>query len=151
MVRKTILAAVLALSAPAAYAAGIGVVDFQSLQKSPVAQKAMAKLNEAQGKYQRELQVRSAKLEEAQKKNLPQAEIARLRQQFEKELQDLRAQGEKEAQAASSSLQGDLEKAVKSVAAEKKLDMVFRKEAMLYGGNDITADVEKELAKQAAK
>lgn len=151
MVRKTILAAVLALSAPAAYAAGIGVVDFQTLQKSPVAQKAMAKLNEAQGKYQKELQVRSAKLEEAQKKNLPQSEITRLRQQFEKELQELRSQGEKEAAAATSSLQGDLEKAVKAVAGEKKLDMVFRKEAMLYGGTDITPDVEKELAKEAHK
>jgi outer membrane protein len=151
MVRKTILAAVLALSAPAAYASGTGVVDFTSLQKSPVAQKAMAKLNEAQGKYQKELQTRSAKLEEAQKKNLPQAEIARLRQQFEKELQDLRTKGEQEAQAATNSLQGELEKAVKTVAAEKKLDMVFRKEALLYGGTDITADVEKELAAQAKK
>jgi outer membrane protein len=150
MVRKTILAAVLTLLAPAAFAA-TGVVDFQALQKSPAAQKAMAKLNDAQGKYQKELQVRSAKLEEAQKKNLPQAEIARLRQQFEKELQELRSKGEQEAMAATNSLQSELEKAVKSVAAEKKLDLVFRKEAVLFGGTDITAEVEKELAQQAKK
>ena len=147
---KQALLAVLALGvlAPAAYAAPtIGVVDFQALQKSPVAQKAMAKLTAAQGSYQKELQARSQKLDDAQKKKASPDDLAKMRQQFEKELQTLRAKGEQDAQSATETLQKDLEKAVKTVADQKKLEMVFRKEAMLYGGADITSDVEKQLNK----
>jgi outer membrane protein len=150
MVRKTILAAVLTLLAPAAFAA-TGVVDFQEILKSPVAQKAMARVTELQGNVQKEFQTRTAKLEEARKKNLPQAEIVRLQQQFEKELQEIRAKGEKDYVAAQSAFQSEIEKATKSVADRRKLEMVFRKEALIYGGVDITDDVEKELAQQAKK
>jgi outer membrane protein len=151
MVRQTILAVILALSAPAAYAAGIGVVDLQELEKSPIAQKAMAKMNEVRSKYQREMQTRSAKMEEAQKKNLPQAELVRLNQQFQKELQEMQVKGEQELNTARTALYSDIEKAAKTVAAEKKLDTVFNKQALLFGGTDITTEVEKELTKQANK
>jgi outer membrane protein len=149
MFKRAILAAVaLGALAPAAYAApAIGVVDFQALQKAPVAQKAMAKLTAAQGSYQKELQIRSAKLDDAQKHKATADALSKMRQQYEKELQTLRAKGEADAQSATETLQRDLEKAVKSVADSKKLDMVFRKEAMLYGGIDITIDVEKQLTK----
>ncbi|MBC7541223.1 MAG: OmpH family outer membrane protein [Candidatus Sericytochromatia bacterium] len=149
MLRQALLAvATLSVLAPAASAApAIGVVDFQALQKAPVAQKAMAKLNAAQGSYQKELQIRSQKLDEAQKRKASADELSKLRQQFEKELQTLRTKGEQDAQSATETLQRDLERAVKTVADQKKLEMVFRKEAMLYGGADITLDVEKQLNK----
>lgn len=146
---KRILAstvAVLAL-APAAWAANIGVVDFQALQDSAAAKKAQTKLQQAEANYQREMQSRAQKLDEAQRRNAKPEELTKMRQQYEKELQALRNKGEQDVKAATQAFQADLEKAVQAVAKAKHLDMVVRKDAMLFGGTDVTSDVEKQLAK----
>lgn len=148
MLKRALLSAMVAtLIAPAALAASVGVVDFAALQKSPVTQKAMARVNDAQGAYQKELQVRSQKLEEAAKAHKSEAEIAKMRQQYEKELAALRSKGEQDALAAQDAVMKQVDQAVKAVAQDKKLDLVFDKRALIFGGTDITADVEKQLNK----
>lgn len=151
MVKRALMTLVaLLVLAPAAQAAGnaIGVVDFQALQKTPFAQKAEARLQAAQGAYQRELQARSARLDEAQRRKVSADELAKMRQQFEKELAALRTKGEREVVDASEALKRDVDKAVKVVAEQRKLEFVVDKRAVLFGGTDITSEVEKQLVAQ---
>ena len=139
-------ALVVGMAAPA-LALTVGVVDLQTLQKTAYVQKAEARIAQTQGTYQQELQKRSQQLEDARKRNASSQELQRMQQQFEKELQTLRSKGEQDMVAAQETLRIEVERAVKAVAAQRKVDLVLRKDAVLFGDAtvDITTDVGKKL------
>lgn len=124
-----------------------GVVDFQVLNATPQAQEAMNKVNAIQEKLQQELAKRSQQLEDARKRNASETELQSMQQRFEQELQQLRAKGEESAKAAYAAYEDKVKQAIKSVASQRKVDLVFNKQALVQGGEDITEDVKKALAK----
>ena len=57
----------------------------------------------------------------------------------------MKAQVDRLNRELTGRLKKELDAAVQRVAAKKKLDVVFDKQAILHGGTDITGDVLQEL------
>lgn len=135
------------LIAPQALAYSIGFVDMTKIQQeSRTFKQAQSEFTTEQAKYQKALEERQKKLEEA-RKTQKEEEVAKLQEQYGKELGAMRDQLQRLESSLYQKIDAQLNTSVKSVAAKKKLDIVLTKQAVYYGGIDITADVIKNLNK----
>lgn len=109
----------------------IGVIDMDKvIQESPKAQE-----------YQNQLDKKGAEIQEKYKiddENLSDEEKQKMQEDALKEFVDAKKQLE-------DNLNKDIDKAVKEIADEKKLDVVFYKQSVRYGGEDITEEVINKL------
>ena len=158
--KKFILTSVLGLSflltSTSAFAASVGIVDtkkiFESSKLFEELNKAKSEMGGLEESIKKETFNKSKLLDDARAKNAKEDELKKMQEKFQKELEDLR----KKAQEASEKKQKDLEEmsnklktqvedAIKDVAKDKKLEVVVDKQAVLFGGMDITDDVIKKI------
>lgn len=122
----------MAVPTMAANNSNIGVVDTSKIadQNTPAVAAAMKESQELQMELQKEFETQSANMDDQQKVQL-------------------QAQLQQKAQAKSLEIQEKLQKslndAAQSVAEAKGLSVVLNKEAVIYGGVDITEQVKKKL------
>ncbi len=128
-----------------------GVVDGEKLfDEYPAAQEATKKISDAQDEL-REAIAESEKIYgefEKQKKS----EAEKLTKQ--KELQtkiDVKARDTKKMiEGVSAKIEQDILQSIKTIAAEKGLEVVLDKRAVLYGGADLTQPVLEVLKKKGS-
>lgn len=124
-------------TASAAPTSNIGVVDQQQVIASNPALSAdyQQKMQQTASDMQKDFDEKSKDMSDADKEKL----FADMQQQFNEK----RTAIEKE-------MQDKVNEAVKSVASKKGLSLVVEKNAVIYGGNDITKDVTDTLTKSAS-
>lgn len=134
----------------------VGIVDtkkiFESSKLFEALNKAKGDLSNLEEDIKKETLYKSKLLEEARAKNVKDAELQKMQEKFQKELEDKRKKAQdtsdskqKELETMSVKLKSDVETAIKDVASEKKLEVVVDKQAVLFGGTDITEDVIKKI------
>lgn len=125
-------------TANAAPSSNIGVVDQQQIVAANPALSAdyQQKMQETAAQMQKDFDEKSKGMSDADKEKL----FADMQQQFNEK----RASIEKE-------MQDKMNAAVKDVAAKKGMSLVVDKNAVIYGGNDITKEVSDAMSKDAAK
>jgi Skp family chaperone for outer membrane proteins len=156
MIKKSILAAAVATimlvpgfsTVASAADVSIGLVDTNVIiAKSALysaLRKAQADLDGMSKNFQKDYMDRMAKLQKAKTKE----EFEKLQKQYEGELRQKQSQAmaslqskQKSLEALKDSLRKKVEVAIKDIAKQKKLTFVVDKQAMYYGGTDITNDV----------
>lgn len=144
------------LGTSSAFAAGVAIVDTKKILESsqlPVALNAAQKEVENFKNESQKLRLSKSKdLETAREKKATEADMKKMAEQFQKELETREQQGlaledkkRKELEDLSTKLRAKVDEAIKSVAQDKKLDVVVDKQAVLFGGTDITEDVIKKI------
>ena len=134
------------LTATPALAQTIGYVDTAKVLLSyQGARSAQGQMQKELLAYQQEFAERQKKIAEAQKAGKPQAEIQKMTEQFEKELQPLKAKAMSLEAKLSTDVKGKIERVIHAIAARRKVDIVLDKAAVLHGGVDLTDDVIKGL------
>ena len=130
----------------------VGLIDRDKVVASyPKAQMAAEELKGLEDKLQKVIEGANKQYEDAKKANKPQAELDSL----QKRLQGTIDEEGKRFQTRVSSLEGDLEgavdSAIKAEAAVHHVDVVLLKQAVLFGGVDLTEGVVKRLAVAGGK
>ena len=140
---KTLLAAVclLSLTMPA-FCQTIGAVDYKEvLMNYTKAQKAYSELDDKASELQRYLLDKEKEYKQlttpVQKKTFEETTA--------KAYADKRAAIEKLQLRKEEEIDADIDKAIKAVALENKIDTVVDKSVLYFGGVDITSQVVKKL------
>lgn len=129
-----------------AAAPSVGVVNLQQLLDTyPAYKQAQGQLQQAEQNYQKELSVRLKKLEEAQKAGATKEKLMQMQKQYEKEVEPIRQRGQQLYQQLYAKLKAKIERAIADVAKSKHVEVVYDKQAVLFGGTDLTQDVAKKL------
>ena len=158
--KKFILTSVLGLSflltSTSAFAASVGIVDtkkiFESSKLFEELNKAKSEMGNLEESIKKETFNKSKLLDDARAKNAKEDELKKMQDKFQKELEDLRRKAQeasekkqKDLEEMSTKLKTQVEDAIKDVAKDKKLEVVVDKQAVLFGGMDITEDVIKKI------
>lgn len=124
--------------ANAAPTSTIGLVDQANLvqQSSGLGMEYQQRMQQAAAELQKEFDNQSANMDEAQK------------QQYFEEMQ---SKFEAKHKAIHDEIQGKIDAAVKEVAQKKGLTLVVDKSVVLYGGVDISGEVQTALNNSLAK
>ena len=137
----------------------IGIVDMQRVMVESTFYKEFKTAEDDMKKLEKQLQDdmmnKDKQLEDARKKGVSQTELMKLREKFEKEIYEQRTKAQNLVKTKQSQLEDgreklkkEVDKAIKDIAGEKKIDVIFDKQAVLFGGMDITDDVSKKLLKK---
>ena len=119
--------------ASAASSSNVGVIDYREvMSKHPDVNSLNTQMQQAVADAQKEFQEKSANMSDQEKSDYYQQTQQRL-QQKQQELFD--------------PIQKSVEASVKSVAEAKGLTVVLDKSSVVYGGQDITQDVENKISK----
>ena len=119
--------------ASAAASSNVGVIDYREvMSKHPDVNSLNTQMQQAVADAQKEFQEKSANMSDQEKSDYYQQTQQRL-QQKQQELFD--------------PIQKSVEASVKSVAEAKGLTVVLDKSSVVYGGQDITQDVENKISK----
>ena len=116
-----------------AASSNVGVIDYrQAMSQHPDLQAANTEMQQAVQDAQKDFEAKSANMSEQEKSDYYQQTQQRLQQKQ----QDL-----------IEPIQKKIEDADKGVAEAKGLSVVLDKSSVVYGGQDITQDVVKKIAK----
>ncbi|SDG13526.1 periplasmic chaperone for outer membrane proteins Skp [Selenomonas sp. WCT3] len=116
-----------------AASSNVGVVDYnQVMSQNPKAQDAEKEFNTAYEEAQKEFASKTANMNDQEKQDYAMQTQQRLMQK---------------RQELTEPLQKSVEESVKKVAEQKGLSVVLEKGAVVYGGQDITQDVIKQISK----
>lgn len=149
----------LLLMGTAAFAAPIiAVVDTQKIIMQSGYYDAIKNADEEIKKLEKQLQddmmSMDKQLEEARKKGESQAELTKMREKFEQDIYEKRLKAQEllktkqsELEKTRDKLRKDVEAAIKEIASQKKIEMVIDKQAVFFGGMDITDEVAKKIKK----
>ena len=118
--------------ASAAASSTVGVVDYQQFGSIKDITDIQAQMEQAAKDAQKEFEEKSANMNDQQKQEYYQQTMQRLQQQQNDMMEPVRQK---------------IEAAVKEVADAKGITVVLNKEAVVYGGTDLTQDVIKKLNK----
>jgi outer membrane protein len=134
----------------------VGFVDTQKIfQSSKLAEALTSAQNDVkvrENDFSKETLDKSKLLEEARTKKVSDAELKKMQDKFQNELEtkresleQLKVNKQKELEEMSKKLKIQVEEAIKVVAKDKQVDVVVDKQAVLFGGIDITEDVIKKM------
>ena len=118
--------------ASAASSSNVGVIDYRQFSQLPDVASIETQMQQASTDAQKEFNEKSANMSDQEKSDYYQQTQQRL-QQKQQELFD--------------PIQKSVEASVKSVAEAKGLTVVLDKSSVVYGGQDITQDVENKISK----
>ncbi len=119
--------------ASASGSSSVGVVDYrQVMGQHPDLQNANVQMQQAITEAQKEFEEKSAGMSDQEKSDYYEQTQKRLQQKQQELIEPV---------------QKSVEEAVKSVADTRGLSVVLEKSTVVYGGQDITQDVVKKLAK----
>lgn len=143
------------------HSANIGVVDRDKIVGSyPRAQEAAGELKRSEDKIHKLIEDSNKQYEEAKAAKKPPAELEGLQKRLQTQIDDEVKRVQARAQALENDLESAIDSAIKAEAANRKVDVVFLKQAVLAGGTDLTDGIIKRLnavastggsAKSAAK
>jgi outer membrane protein len=124
----------------------VGIIDRDKVVASyPKAQAAAEELKRLEEKLNKVIEEANRQYEEAKKANKPEAELKTMQARLQSNI-DREGKG---FQEKISGLEAELETAVdgaiKAEAAQHHVDVVFLKQAVLFGGVDLTEGVLKRL------
>ncbi len=128
----------MATPARASESSNIGVVDMSKLynETSPDVVAAQKAMEEFAAQQKQEFEGKAASMDDQQK--------AQYMEEVQKKMEDKKMELQK-------GMRTKVEEAAKSVSESKGLTVVLNKDAVLYGGVDITDQVTKKLSGEAAK
>ena len=111
----------------------VGVVDYRQVgSQHPQLAAANAEMQKASQEAQSDFETKAANMNDQEKSDYYQQTMQRLQQKNEELMEPI---------------EKSIQDAVKSVADKKGLAVVLEKGAVVYGGQDITQDVIKQLSK----
>ena len=127
----------------------IGVVDSEKLfDQYPGAQEATKKITDAQETLRKELADSEKIYAEFEKQKKSEAEKLTKQKELQAKIDAKAQETKKMIETLSSKIEDDILQSIKKVAAEKWIEIVFDKRAVLYGGSDITDTVSDYLKKK---
>ncbi len=128
----------------------IGFVDGDKIfDEYPAAQDASKKISDAQELLKKEI-VESEKIfTEFEKQKKSEAEKATKQKELQNKIDNKANETKKLIETLSGKIEDDIMQTVKKIAAEKGIETVLDKRAVLIGGVDITDAVSIELKKKA--
>jgi len=137
----------------------VGVVDTRKVfENSSLAieySKVQKEIQDLQEAYKKKTLDNTKKLEEAKNKKVSEKDLAKMQEQFSKDLENDRKNADEiyekkkiEFEKLTENFKIDLEKAIQDIAKEKQLYVVVEKQTVLFGGTDITEEVIKKLNKK---
>jgi outer membrane protein len=128
----------------------LGFVDGDKLfDEYPAAQDASKKISDAQEALKKEITESERIFTEFEKQKKSEAEKATKQKELQAKI-DLKANDTKKLiETLSVKIEDDIMQTIKKVAAEKGLDVILDKRAVLLGGQDITDIVSVELRKKS--
>jgi Skp family chaperone for outer membrane proteins len=130
----------------------VGVVDRDKVITSyNKAQTAAEELKKSEEKVQRLIEDSNKQYEEAKTAKKPPAELEGLQKRLQAGIDDEVKKVQGRAQALESQLENDIDTAIKAEAANRKVDVVILKQAVLMGGTDLTDGVVKRLIASTAQ
>ena len=153
MYRITLVLLMLAFSFWPAYAQSsvkVGVVDGEKLfDEYPGAQEASKKIADAQDELKKEIAETEKIYTEFEKQKKSEAEKLTKQKELQSKIDAKAQETKKMIESLSSKIEDDILQTIKKIAAERTLDIVFDKRAVLVGGVDITQSVTDLLKKKA--
>lgn len=128
----------------------IGVIDRDKVVSGyNKAQAAFDDLKKGEEKVQKLVENANKQYEESKKANKPPAELEGLQKRLQTEIDNEVKKLQNNIGSIENSLEGEIDTAIKAEAASHKVDVVLMKQAVLFGGVDITEGVLKRLAANA--
>ncbi len=127
----------------------IGYIDMQKLNQGyPAAKQVEQEFQKKYQEYQKDVDTRQKKIEDEKKANKKPEEIDKMVKAMEDELKPKQDELIALRTQLGTKLQTDILGAVKVVAKEYGIDVVLLKEAVLYGGFDLTEFAIEKLTKK---
>jgi outer membrane protein len=124
-----------------------GVVDKDKVVTSyPKAQQAAEDLKKSEEKVHKLIEDSNKQYEDAKAAHKPPAELEGLQRRLQNQIDGEVKSIQSKAQSLETQLENDIDSAIKAEAGTKKLDAVFDKRNVLFGGTDLTDGVVKRLA-----
>lgn len=131
----------------------VGFIDRDKVVASfPKAQAAAEELKGLESKLQKVIEDANKQYDDAKKAKKPQAELDTLQKSLQAKIDEEGKRFQGRVTAMESELEGAVDTAIKAEAANHKVDVVLLKQAVLFGGVDLTDGVVTRLkAAQAAR
>lgn len=125
----------------------IGVIDRDKVVSGyNKAQQAFEDLKKGEEKVQKLVENANKQYEEAKKASKSPAELEGLQRKLQTEIDSEVKKLQTNIQSIETQLENEIDGAIKAEAANHKVDVVLMKQAVLFGGVDITEGVLKRLA-----
>jgi outer membrane protein len=122
------------------------VVDSNKvLNAYPKAQKILKDIAKAEADLNATIQAKNQQLKDAQDQKKTDTELQMLAEQIRLEVEPAARKLEEDSSKKSAEIEADIKKAIDSVMKSSKYDVVLMKQAVLYGGTDISDEVLKQL------
>lgn len=127
----------------------VGVVDSNKiLQTYPKAQRLMQDIAKAEADLNKKILEKKQALDKAKSENKTQTELQMMAEQMRLEIEPEAKKIEADSNKRSDEIEGTIKAAIEKSAKEGKYDIVLIKEAVLYGGTDLSDSVLQTLGKQ---
>ncbi len=129
-------------------ASGIKIAYINSprvLQESPAAQKVLQEIQKSEADLNKKIQVKREEMKKAQEAKKSETELQMLAEKMKIELEPEAKKIQEDAAQKTGALETKLMDTIKVIAQQGKYDYVLIKDAVLYGGTDITDEVIKKL------
>ena len=124
----------------------VAIVDTKLvLKKYSKAQKVLEDIAKAEEKLRKKLQAKRLQLQDARAAKNTETEIQLLTQQIKNELEPEAAKLEKDSAAKSKAIEDEVKASIEQIKRKNKYSIVMIKDAVLFGGVDITDEVLKNL------
>jgi len=124
----------------------IGVIDRDKVVSGySKAQSAFDDLKKGEEKVQKLVEGANKQYEDAKKANKPPAELEGMQRRLQTEIDGEVKKLQANIQSIETQLESEIDGAIKAEAANHKVDVVLMKQAVLFGGVDITEGVLKRL------
>lgn len=127
---------------------GIGLIDVQKVFKGyRETEKSQKELSKQEESFKKEFEESQKKLAEAEAKGKSREELEKMKSDLEEKLAPKREQLLRLNEKLTLRLQGDIVKAVQTVAKKMGIDVVLDKQVVITGGTDLSDMVLSELNK----
>ena len=127
----------------------IGYVDTAAvLEKYPKAQKALADLKASEEVLRNKLIEQRRKFAQPENQKKTETEKRLLLEKFKADIEPEAERLEEKSKKKSKEIENEMEAAIKTVANSAKYDLILIKQAVLWGGKDVSNEVIKELSKK---
>lgn len=131
---------------PPAGGHSIGVIDRDKVVANyPKAQAAAEELKRLEDKLQKTIEEANKQYEDAKKANKPQAELDAMQKRLQTHIDEEGKTFQGRVSGLENDLEGAVDNAIKAEAAVHHVDVVLLKQAVLFGGVDLTDGVLKRL------